>query len=630
MIRSLVASAAFLLVVASATSHAAEPCHFSQIDAGYPNCGLLLDGTARCWGRTGSSIYPSVPATGAFTSISAGDSHACGLRADGTVACWGRTCAPYVYMNFTVWTCTTFTGTRETPGGEFLQVAAGDTHVCGVRLDGSAECWGGNPDYNQPPAGVLERIEPGFLHSCAIDSGGDVECAGYNQWGNTDEPAPDTTPPIDVFTDLTNGGAHSCALRAGSAECWGWNERGQTNAPGGIFTELSTSAVTSCGLRPDGNVECWGEDGEGEASPPPGPFVHISGLCGLRPDGTAECWGPEAGVAECAICGNGILANNEVCDDSNLVDGDGCDSNCTPTGCGNGIVTAGEDCDDGDLQDNDGCDSDCTIPGPECGNGITENLNDEECDDGNLNDVDTCRNDCTWVPSICGDSIMQIYEQCDDGNTVNNDGCDANCWISAPDCGNGVITSDEECDDGNLMDGDGCDGGCQQECPITPDMEGLSFYPTLKSSISIRDNESDDRDSLTWKWSGTMTFDDFYDIPEFPAARFQICLYPQGGVLAGSARLRGDGGWDNGYFGSGYSDKLLSNAGISKLKLRLSYGRTSKISLKARGAELPDSLLPAAASYTISLCEVTSGVCWSSTFTSGDLAPGSFKAKSSN
>ena len=47
-----------------------------------------------------------------------------------------------------------------------------------------------------------------------------------------------------------------------------------------------------------------------------------------------------------AICGNGVTEPGEHCDDANLVDGDGCDSNCTPTGCGNGIVSAGEVCDD--------------------------------------------------------------------------------------------------------------------------------------------------------------------------------------------------------------------------------------------------------------------------------------------
>ena len=59
------------------------------------------------------------------------------------------------------------------------------------------------------------------------------------------------------------------------------------------------------------------------------------------------------------VCGNGVIEAPEVCDDSNLVDGDGCDSNCTPTGCGNGVVTLGEECDDGNLVSGDCCSALC-------------------------------------------------------------------------------------------------------------------------------------------------------------------------------------------------------------------------------------------------------------------------------
>ncbi len=59
------------------------------------------------------------------------------------------------------------------------------------------------------------------------------------------------------------------------------------------------------------------------------------------------------------MCGNGVLEAPEICDDANLVDGDGCDSNCTPTGCGNGVVTLGEECDDGNLVSGDCCSALC-------------------------------------------------------------------------------------------------------------------------------------------------------------------------------------------------------------------------------------------------------------------------------
>jgi len=54
----------------------------------------------------------------------------------------------------------------------------------------------------------------------------------------------------------------------------------------------------------------------------------------------------------------------ELCDDGNTIDGDGCDSNCRPTGCGNAIVTAGEECDDGNTISNDTCSSACFLGCP--------------------------------------------------------------------------------------------------------------------------------------------------------------------------------------------------------------------------------------------------------------------------
>jgi len=49
----------------------------------------------------------------------------------------------------------------------------------------------------------------------------------------------------------------------------------------------------------------------------------------------------------CSIvnCGDGIVVEGEECDDQNVTDDDGCDSNCTPTGCGNNVVTSEEECD---------------------------------------------------------------------------------------------------------------------------------------------------------------------------------------------------------------------------------------------------------------------------------------------
>ena len=62
-----------------------------------------------------------------------------------------------------------------------------------------------------------------------------------------------------------------------------------------------------------------------------------------------------AARAQVPVCGNGVVEAPELCDDGNIVSGDGCDVNCTPTGCGNGVVTLGEECDDGNLLPGDCC-----------------------------------------------------------------------------------------------------------------------------------------------------------------------------------------------------------------------------------------------------------------------------------
>ncbi len=76
-----------------------------------------------------------------------------------------------------------------------------------------------------------------------------------------------------------------------------------------------------------------------------------------RPQGL----GCDIGAHEFGPCGNGLVEASELCDDGNAFDGDGCDSNCTPTGCGNGLVSAGEECDDGNATDGDCCSSGCVL-----------------------------------------------------------------------------------------------------------------------------------------------------------------------------------------------------------------------------------------------------------------------------
>ncbi|MBY0276059.1 hypothetical protein K2Z84_11995 [Candidatus Binatia bacterium] len=113
-------------------------------------------------------------------------------------------------------------------------------------------------------------------------------------------------------------------------------------------------------------------------------------------------------------CGDGILDPGEACDDHNVVNGDGCDANCTVTACGNGVVTAGEACDDGNLVGGDGCRANCTVE--DCGDGIVDP--GEACDDGNVVGGDCCSSSCAFESGSCTD-----HDGCTSGDTCVAGSC---------------------------------------------------------------------------------------------------------------------------------------------------------------------------------------------------------------
>ena len=97
-----------------------------------------------------------------------------------------------------------------------------------------------------------------------------------------------------------------------------------------------------------------------------------------------------------------------------------------PAVCGDGVLAPAEACDDGNTDPGDGCRADCTVE--LCGDGILDPA--EACDDANADPGDGCRADCT--AELCGDGILDPAEACDDGNAAQGDGCDASCQLEVP------------------------------------------------------------------------------------------------------------------------------------------------------------------------------------------------------
>ena len=261
--------------------------------------------------------------------------------------------------------------------------------------------------------------------------------------------------------------------------------------------------------------------------------------CAECNDTTTECTVCIAGYTfyaptdECflVVCGNGTKEPiNEICEDGNTANSDGCSSTCTiETGyecdgggynpaavdtctpiCGDGLRIGTEACDDADTDDGDGCSSTCVVESgfaciggsavasdicsTVCGNGLVHGS--EVCDDGEVI-ADGCNASCTGVSAgwdctggsttsisacttTCGDSKLVIStEVCDDGNTVSWDGCNSNCsadetgWTCTGGNVANASTCTPICGDDREVATEGCDDGnttsgdgCSSTCTV--------------------------------------------------------------------------------------------------------------------------------------------------------------------
>jgi len=191
-------------------------------------------------------------------------------------------------------------------------------------------------------------------------------------------------------------------------------------------------------------------------------------------------------------CADGVLDDDEACDDGGMANDDGCGSNCRYVEpgfvcpdpgepcrafakCGDALLVFPEQCDDGGVLAGDGCSATCKFEiGWTC--------------DGSPS---------TCMATVCGDGQMQGTETCEEPGGLPFDGCGITCQAEpscssngcTSACGDGLIIGSEECDDGNGIAGDGCSELCLQEdgyvCTQPPPCTGDAC--TLDLPIIFRD-----------------------------------------------------------------------------------------------------------------------------------------------
>ena len=206
---------------------------FQSVSAGTAHtCGVRADGAVHCWGKGGDreerSAGQSVPPEGAFRAVSAGRTHTCGIRVDGALACWGspplapekamppagvfisvsaaygHTCAVRENNTVMCWGHRYYQHTD--PPGYVAMSSNGVDYLCSEQSDGARVCLARNGEPDLPAPRNFIAIAAGYEHTCGLLDTGAAIC-----WGNV--PA----PPQGSFTSISDG----CVVdAAGRAVCW--------------------------------------------------------------------------------------------------------------------------------------------------------------------------------------------------------------------------------------------------------------------------------------------------------------------------------------------------------------------------------------------------------------------------
>ncbi|XP_028780005.1 serine/threonine-protein kinase-like protein ACR4 isoform X1 [Neltuma alba] len=274
-------------------------------------CGLRSDGshTVNCYGSNSAVVY-GIPTHFPLLGLTAGDGFVCGLLMDTFQPyCWGS--SGYIEMGVPQ---------PMTKGAEYLEISAGDYHVCGLRkpLTGRqrnislVDCWGYNMTQNHVFDGQIQSISAGSEFNCGLFSQNrTVFC-----WGDdTSSRVISLVPKDKKFQKISAGGFHVCGILEGVNSrtiCWGRSlgieeeivvkRSGQGNvdlAPNEPMLSVVGGRFHACGIKSnDHGVICWGFTIKGSTPVPSGikVFEIAAGnyfTCGILAQKSLlpSCWG---------------------------------------------------------------------------------------------------------------------------------------------------------------------------------------------------------------------------------------------------------------------------------------------------------------------------------------------------
>lgn len=279
-------------------------------------CGIKSDGShlVSCYGSNSAIIY-GIPAHFPLTGLTAGDGFVCGLLMDSNQPyCWGS--SGYIEMGVPQ---------PMTKGSEYLEISAGDYHVCGLRkpLRGRlrntsfVDCWGYNMTKNYVFDGQVQSISAGSEFNCGLF----LENKTVFCWGDeTSSRVISLIPKHMRFQKIAAGGYHVCGILEGRNSkvfCWGSSsdikeqeeeisvvvansDQGNVDlAPSDPMISVVGGKFHACGIRSyDQGVICWGFQVQASTPTPKNIKVYVIAAgdyftCGILADKSLlpSCWG---------------------------------------------------------------------------------------------------------------------------------------------------------------------------------------------------------------------------------------------------------------------------------------------------------------------------------------------------